>query len=137
MRKLLVGSVFIACVLGVSACGQNGTDAAKAEGAKATGEPKKESTAEEKYEAVAIADYQPNMELSGRLRWDKDGLANGGPVKSFSFWGQKLELTTNMIVNGFVSTKDFGKILIMAIPTFSMRIELTPSQQKKLKQLKK
>jgi hypothetical protein len=97
----------------------------------------KQQTGEEKYEAVAIDDYEPNMELSGRIQWDKNGLANGGPVTSFSFWGHESELTNNMITNGFLSTKDYGKIMIKANPDFSMHIELTPSQQKKLKQLKK
>lgn len=137
MKKALLGSVIIACAMGLSACGQNTTNAITPGGRERTGESGKGATADEKYEAVTTADYQPNMELSGRVEWDKDGLAKGGPVDSFSFWGQKIELTTNMIVNGFVSTRDYGKILIKANPGFSMHIELTPSQQKKLKLLKK
>lgn len=92
---------------------------------------------EEKYEAIATADYDPNMELSGSIRWDANGLVNGGPVDSFSFWGQKIELTSNMITDGFLSTKDYGKIMVKANPNGSMHIELTPSQQKNIKQLKK
>jgi hypothetical protein len=91
---------------------------------------------EEKYEAVVTADYEPNMELSGRIQWDENGLVNGGPVDSFSFWGQKLELTSNMITDGFLSTKDYGKIMMKANANGSMHIELTPSQQKKIMQLK-
>jgi predicted small lipoprotein YifL len=99
--------------------------------------PPTPTLAEEKYEAISIADYEPNMELSGRIQWDANGLVNGGPVDSFSFWGQKIELTSNMITDGFLSTKDYGKIMIKANSNGSMRIELTPNQQKKIKQLKK
>lgn len=91
---------------------------------------------EEEYEAVAVADYEPNMEFSGRIQWDENGLVNGGPVVSFSFWGQKIELTSDMITNGLLSTKDYGKIMLKANPDGSLHMELTPSQQEKIKQLK-
>ncbi len=74
----------------------------------------KQQIGEEKYEAVASADYEPNMELSGRIQWDENGLVNGAPVDGFSFWGQKLELTSNMITDGFFSTKDYGPLLATA-----------------------
>jgi hypothetical protein len=99
--------------------------------------PSTPTPVEEKYEAVATADYEPNMELSGRIEWDQSGLVTGGPVDSFSFWGQKIELTSNMITDGVLSTRDYGKIMIKVNPNGSMHIELTPSQQEKIKQLKK
>lgn len=122
MSKKIALVVGLILVLGCWACNVN--DA-------------KQQIEEEKYEAVTTADYEPDMKLSGRIEWDKNGLANGGPVDSFSFWGQNIELTSNMITNGFLSTKDYGKIMIKTNPDFSMHIELMPSQQKKLKQLKK
>ena len=61
---------------------------------------------------------------------------SGGPVDSFSFWGRKIELTSKNITAGFLSTKDYGKIMIKANSNGSVHIELTPSQQKKIKQLK-
>ena len=91
---------------------------------------------EEQYEAITTTDFEPNMQLSGEIRWDRDGLVNGGPVDSFSFWGHDIALTSNMITEGFLSTKDYGKILIKANSNGSMHIELTPSQQTKIKQLK-
>ena len=90
----------------------------------------------EQYEAITTADYEPNMQLSGEIRWDANGLVNGGPVDSFSFWGHDITLTSNIITDGFLSTRDYGKILIKANFNGSMQIELMPSQQTKIKQLK-
>ena len=38
-----------------------------------TAMPPTPTPVEEKYEAVAAADYEPNMELSGRIQWDENG----------------------------------------------------------------
>ena len=92
---------------------------------------------EEKYEPVSISEFKVSMELSGGVGWDEDGKANGGPIHSLSFWGQKLELSSDMIKDGFIHTKDYGKIKIMPNSDFTMRMELTPTQKKKLLELKK
>ena len=137
--RLTIGFVLMALFL--NACGAPATNpstaAPPAVSPTTTGGDIQQPSGEEKYEAVAIADYEPNMELSGRIQWDANGLISGGPVNSFSFWGQKIELASDMITGGFLSTKDYGKIMLKANPDGSMHLELTPSQQKRIKQLKK
>ncbi len=95
-----------------------------------------QQTVDEKYEPVSASEFNVSMRLSGDVRWDKDGKANGGPIESLSFWGHKLELANNMIKDGFIHTKDYGKIKIIPNYNFTMRIELTPTQKKKLLELK-
>jgi len=96
-----------------------------------------QQSGEEKYEPVSASEFNVSMKLSGRVSWDKDGLANGGPIDSLSFWGHELVLTSNMIKDGFIHTKDYGKILIRCNPDFSFRMELTQTQQKRLRELRK
>jgi len=91
----------------------------------------------ERYEPVSISKFKIVLELSGPVRWDENNKAQGGPIESLSFFGQKLELTNNMIRNGFIHTKDYGNIKVVPNPNFSFHIELTPSQQKKTLKLKK
>lgn len=135
MKKQIVLIVCISClvtVLFLNACGGGATIPPTVVPTSVPPTP-----TQEQYEPITTADFQPNMQLSGEIRWDANGLVSGGPVDSFSFWGQDIELTSNMITDGFLSTKDYGKILIKANGNGSMHIELTPSQQIKIKQLKK
>ena len=130
--------IFAVILLLLSACGARSTSSSTAETTSSPLESNGNTNQqqEEQYEPITTAEYEPNMELSGRIEWDADGLVNGGPVESFSFWGQQIELTSNMITNGILSTKDYGDILIKANSNGSMHIELTPSQQQKIKLLK-
>lgn len=60
-----------------------------------------------------------------------------GEITTFSCGGHKIELDSNKVENGFIVTKDYGKIKIRVGPSdyghFS--IWLTPTQKKALKAL--
>jgi hypothetical protein len=137
-KSFKITIIFAVVLLLLSACGIRSTSSSTTETTfsplDSNGNTNQQQ--EEQYEPITTAEYEPNMELSGRIEWDADGLVNGGPVESFSFWGQQIELTSNMITNGMLSTKDYGDILIKANSNGSMHIELTPSQQQKIKLLK-
>ena len=76
----------------------------------------------EKYEAVKSADYQVDMKLSGRVSWDDEGRANGGPVEELTFGGHKVELADKTIKDGILATKDYGKIMIKTSPDFTFQL---------------
>ncbi len=99
--------------------------------------PEQGLKAPEKYEPVSPSDFHVEMQLKGDVEWDANGVANGGPVVKLSFWGHDIELTDDMIKDGFISTRNYGKIQIKPGANFSMQLFLTPTQQKKLKELAK
>ena len=95
---------------------------------------------DEKYEKVSTSEFKISMELpAGAVIKMTNGKTNGGPIKELSFWGHKLALADNGIIkDGFISTKNYGKFeLVSNASDGSFRIDLTPSQQKKLLELKK
>lgn len=91
----------------------------------------------EQYEPVSSSEFNVDMQLKGRVEWDASGVANGGPIVGLSFWGHDIELTDNMIKDGFISTRNYGKLQIKAGEGFGMQLFLTPTQQRKLKELAK
>ena len=88
------------------------------------------------YEPISSSEFSITLKLSGRVGWDKEGKANGGPIEDLSFWGNSIELESNMIKDGFILTKSYGKIKMTPRANFTMQIELTPTQQSKILKLK-
>lgn len=86
------------------------------------------------YEPVNASEYKISMQFSGPIRWDDKGTVNGGPIASLSFGDHGVELTDNMIKDGLVSTKNYGKLLMRNVGT-GMTLYLTKDQQKQLKDL--
>ena len=97
---------------------------------------KTQKAAAEKYEPIESSEYKISMDLSGRVSWDADGLANGGPVVSLSFGGHQVALQDNMIRDGLLATKEYGKIMLKSSLN-GFQLLLTPTQQKKIKALLK
>lgn len=94
------------------------------------------TAAEEKYEKISPSDYGINMLMKGRVDWDNNGIVNGGPIAELSFWGKKVVLNNSMIKNSFIDTKDYGKIMVVS-EGMHLAMKLTPSQKKKILELKK
>jgi hypothetical protein len=88
----------------------------------------------EQYEPVSSSEFKVNLELSGEVRGDANGLVNGGPITELSFGGHKIELADSMIKDGFISTTKYGKIQIKG-GFNGMQLFLKPSQQRRLKEL--
>jgi predicted component of type VI protein secretion system len=93
-----------------------------------------QSQTAEQYEKVTSSDYKINLQLEGRVNFDANGVASGGPVASLSFGGHDVRLTDNMITDGFISTADYGKIMLKGSYQ-GFELWLTPTQQKKIKEL--
>lgn len=88
------------------------------------------------YQPVTASDYKIALQLTGSTRWDDKGLISGGPISSLSFGGHAVELTDNMIRDGFISTKKYGKLLLRNPSyNFGMTLYLTQGQQGQLKEL--
>jgi hypothetical protein len=97
--------------------------------------PFKSAASENNYEKIPLSDYRVNISMKGRVRWDETGIVSGGPIGELSFWGKKLALNDSMIKDGFIDTRDYGKIMV--VPQGSgLSLKLTPSQKKKLMELK-
>jgi hypothetical protein len=95
-----------------------------------------QKAAAENYEPVESSEYRISMDLSGRVSWDANGLANGGPVVSLSFGGHQVALQDNMIRDGLLPTREYGKIMLKS-SLDGFQLFLTPTQQKKIKALLK
>lgn len=93
----------------------------------------------EKYQRV-----DPN-ELTFRLETKEVFFTDGGKkiigsVKALYCEDQLIELLSNEIDNGFITTKKYGKIMISPPPSLTtpyLPISLTPSQKKEFLKLKK
>jgi hypothetical protein len=95
---------------------------------------KSQPSSHEKYEPISTSDFKVDLQLIGRTSWDDNGVVSGGPIASLSFGGHEIELKDKMITGGFISTKDYGKIMLKA-EGMAMTMLLTSSQQKKFKEL--
>lgn len=94
---------------------------------------------EEHYMPVSAGEIGASMDLQGSVRWDSEGRPRfGGPgsIESFSCWGHPIDLTSDQFEDGFICTKEYGKIKIRCNPDFTFRMEITPSQKAALMELK-
>jgi hypothetical protein len=85
----------------------------------------------EPYEKVSIDEFKAQLQSTGRIEWDANGLTNGGPVR-LSFGGHSIRLTDPMIRNSLISTADYGKIQFKG-GFNGAELFLKPSQQRKLR----
>lgn len=113
-------------------------------------EPKKEE-AKPAAAAAAGGEYElvDSQALKFRLQGqadygtdrDDDGIKPvGGKVGTFSCEGQKLELTSEKFEDGFILTKDYGKIKIRFTTTMLgtvLNVFVTPAQKGRLAALRK
>jgi len=133
---------FLACLAIVVAAARN---ACAAEEKKE--EPKKEeakpAAAEGNYELVDSQVLKFRLQGQGNYgdTRDDDGIKpNGGKVGTFTCEGTKLELANEAFEDGFIVTKDYGKIKIRFTTTMLgivLNVFITPEQKGKLARLRK
>lgn len=61
----------------------------------------------------------------------------GGKFDKFLCEGKEIAVVTNKVDGGFINTKDYGKIKVTSGTFGGLTVYLTPSQKKKLLELKK
>ena len=100
-------------------------------------EPRAAALDEGEYLEVDPAVYPALMELKGAVRWDADGTPRfdgEGRIQRFSVRGNDLMLTSTVFENGFVCTKDYGRIRVIGSYN-GFAIRLTQKQAKALAKL--
>jgi hypothetical protein len=104
--------------------------------------PAAPAAADGNYELVDSVTLQfriRGQQYEGSTR-DDDGIKpNGGRVGDFSCEGQKIELTSDKFEDGFIATKQYGKIKVRFTPTMLgevLNVFVTPAQKQMLLRLK-
>ena len=98
-----------------------------------------QSQQEEQYVPVSAREIGVAMVLKGTVLWGRDekpSFDGPGSIKSFSCWGHEIELVSDQFEDGFICTKQYGKIKIKPNPDFTFRMEMKPSQKAALMKLK-
>jgi hypothetical protein len=110
--------------------------------AAAPATPAAPAAAEGAYELVDTATLQfriRGQSYDGSTRDDDGVKPSGGKVGDLSCEGQKIELTSDKFEDGFIATKQYGKIKVRFTPTMLgevLNVFVTPAQKQMLLRLK-
>jgi hypothetical protein len=84
----------------------------------------------EEYKSLAGVNCQ--LKASSRISWDADQFLNGAGV-GLSCEGQAVDLVDGKVANGWLVTKNFGKIRLKNSGGFGIDILVTPDQNEQMK----
>jgi hypothetical protein len=86
-----------------------------------------------------VEDYKPLEGIDCRIRaqeirWDAQGFMEGDNIE-LTCEGKPVDLVDGKLTNGWLTTKEFGKIRIKRAGGFGMTILVTSEQNKKLEEV--